>query len=275
MVQPDDPVNAQGVTQSGMIKSAAMGRVVKVLAQDGELVTAGQPILILDDPEVRRDLAFRTAEIKETEAKMRQDRVQDQTQFLEDSRDLDTWQQMLKDTQRRQEDLTIKAPFTGRLVAPNLHNLPDTIITRGQEIARVAVLDRLVIKGDIDQKDRELISSLNSKKIEVRFAGTLGKSVSVPNDSITVLPSAMPDLVDRSLGSAGGGDIPIDPHDPTGLKAEVSTFEAWVKFDNSEREYYPGQRAYVRLTLSPQSLAWQWRNKFLQLLESRGSGRWL
>ena len=275
MVQPDDPVNAQGVTESGVIKSAALGRVVKVLAQDGELVTAGQPILILDDPEVRRDLAFRTAKIKETQAAMRQDRVQDQTQFLEDSRDLETWQQMLKDTQRRQDDLTIKAPFAGRLVAPDLHNLSDTIVQRGQEIARVAVLDRLVIKGDIDQKDRELISTLDSSKIEIRFAGALGKSIPLPTNSMTVLPSAMPDLVDRSLGSGGGGDIPIDPHDPTGLKAEVSTFEAWVKFDNSAREYYPGQRAYVRLTLTSRSLAWQWRNKLLQLFESRGSGRWL
>jgi putative peptide zinc metalloprotease protein len=277
MVQPDDPLNSAGVTQSGVIKSASVGRVVKVLAQDGQLVTAGQPLLQLDDPEVRRDVAFRTAKVQQVEAQMRQDRVEDQTQLGEDEANLKVWQESLKDAKRRQSDLTIVAPFAGRLVAPTLHELPDTIVQRGQDIARVAVLDRLVIKGDIDQADRELLSDQPGVKIEVRFAGALSKSIKVPNDDGTfrVLPSAVPELVDRSLGTGGGGDIPIDPHDPTGLRAEISTFEAWVKFDNTQQEYYPGQRAYVRLTLSPHSLAWQWRNKFLQLIESRGSGRWL
>ena len=137
------------------------------------------------------------------------------------------------------------------MIAPTLHELPDTIIQRGQEIGEVAVLDRLIIKGDIDQKDRELISTLQNRKIEVRFAGELGRAVRVPDSSITVLPSAVAELVDRSLGSAGGGDIPIDPHDPSGLRAEIATFEAWVKFDNAAQEFYPGQRAYVRLTLAP------------------------
>ena len=109
MVQPDDPVDATGMTQSGIIKSASPGRVAKVLAQDGQLVTAGQPILILDDPEVRRDIAFRTAKIKATQAAVRQDQVEDQIQLLEDQKDMQVWQEMLKDAQRREADLTIRA----------------------------------------------------------------------------------------------------------------------------------------------------------------------
>jgi hypothetical protein len=47
-----------------------------------------------------------------------------------------------------------------------------------------------------------------------------------------------------------------------------------VKLDNQAEEYYPGQRAYVRLTLDKQTLAWVWTNKFYQLIEAH-PGKWL
>jgi putative peptide zinc metalloprotease protein len=275
MVQPDDPVMPDGMTQSGVLKSPGMGRVVKVVAQDGQLVTAGQAIIQLDDPELRRDLAYRSAKMKETEALMQESRVDDEVQYIEDSKDLEVWQKMLADTRRRIAELTISAPFTGRLIAPHLRELDDTIVQRGQEIGRVAVLDKLVIKGDIDQKDRELITQPQNVKIEIRLAGSLGQMIPVPQGSLTVLPGAVTELVDASLGTKGGGDITVDPRDPDGLHVDASAFEAWIKLDNRDQAVYPGQRAYIRLTLEHRTLAWRWTNMFLQLFTTRGTGRWL
>ena len=106
---------------------------------------------------MRRDLTYYTAKVREAEAKMRQSRVEDQIEFIKDIADLAVWQKELDDAKRRDADLKITAPFAGRLIAPTLHELPDTIVQPGQEIGRVAVLDQLVIRGDIDQKDFELI----------------------------------------------------------------------------------------------------------------------
>jgi putative peptide zinc metalloprotease protein len=273
MVQPDDPVDSSGIVKSGDIKSPGEGRVVAVLATDGQLVQAGQPILQLDDPAVRRDLAFYTAKVRETEAKMRQSRVENQNELMKDEADLKVWQDQLTDSQRRQSEMTIAAPFTGRLVAPNLHELPDTFVQRGQEIARVAVLDRLVIKGDIDQQDYQLIRTVQGIKVEVRLAGILGKSFA--GGEVTLPPAAVMELVHASLGSHAGGDMQVDPRDPNGKRTQTPTFEARVKLDNHDEKFFAGQRAYVRLTVDNRSLAWQWTNSFLQLLQSRDSGRWL
>jgi putative peptide zinc metalloprotease protein len=273
MVQPDDPVDASGVARSGVLKSAAPGRVIAVLAHDGQIVNAGQPILQLDDPAVRRDLAFFGAKVRETQVKMRQSSVEDQSELAMDAADLKVWKDKLSDAERQQRDLTIVAPFTGRLVAPNLHELPDTIVQRGQEIARVAVLDKLVIKGDIDQKDFQLIHQIQGIKVEIRLSGLLGKSIA--GGELTLPPAAVMELASESLGSRAGGDLQVDPRDPNGLRTQAPTFEARVKLDNPGEQFYAGQRAYVRLTLDRRSLAWQWTNRFLQLIQSHDSGKWL
>jgi len=273
MVQPDDPIGADGAVQSGMLKCAGKGRVIAVMAQDGQLVKAGDTILQLDDPEVRRDLAFYAAKVQEAQAKMRQSRVEDQIEFLKDVQDVAVWQDELADAQRRERDLKITAPFAGRLIAPTLRELPDTVVQPGQEIGRVAVLDKLVIRGDIDQKDFELIPrKMDDVKVEVRLAGALGSTIS--GGEMKLPPAAVTELVDSALGSRGGGDLIVDPRDPNGIQTQTPTFEASIKLDNPGEKFYPGQRAYVRLTLYRRTLAWLWKNKYLQLIQSH-QGKWL
>ena len=272
IVQPDDPVNADGIVQSGTLKSAGSGRVVAVVAHDGQLVNAGDTIVQLDDPEVRRDLVVYNAKVQEIEAKMRQARVEDQIDFIKDSEDLKVVQDELKDAERQESELTIASPFTGRLVAPNLHELAGTFVQRGQEIGRVAVLDRLVIKGDIEQTDFELIHRIETVKVEVRLAGRLGQAI--PGGKLKLPPAGVMELADPSLGARGGEGIQVDTRDPNGLRTLIPTFEAWVKLDNAGGQYYPGQRAFVRLTVDRRTPAWQWTNKFLQLFHAHDPNRW-
>jgi putative peptide zinc metalloprotease protein len=267
IVQPDDPLNAAGIVQSGELKSANQGWVVSVLASDGQIVRAGQPILQLDDPEVRQDLAFYKSKIQETDAKIRQARVKDQSELIQDNEDLKVYQEELKDAQRKQSELTISAPFQGRLVSPNINELAGAFIAPGQEIGRVEVLDKLVVRGDIDQTDYQLIQNLQGVKVEIRLAGLLGKSIA--GGEVTLPAAAVSDLADASLGTRGGGDQQVDPRDPSGMRAQLPTFEARVKLDNQDRAYYPGQRAYVRLTLDARTLAWQWTNRLLQLIQAK------
>jgi putative peptide zinc metalloprotease protein len=276
MVQPDDPVGADGAVESGMLKSVAQGHVVQVFAQDGQLVNAGDPILQLDDASVRRDITLFTARVHETEARLRQARIEDQIEFIKAGEDLSVWNKALADAKRREAELRITAPFAGRLIAPTLRELPDTIVRPGQEIGRVAVLDRLVIKGDIDQKDFELIQMARSAygmKIQVRLAGLLGSTLS--GGALSLPPGAVMELADPSLGSRAGGDMQVDPRDPKGIRTQLPTFEASIKLANRSETYFPGQRAFVRLTVDHRTLAWLWTNKFLQLIQSHDSGKWL
>src|SRR5690606_24732643 len=96
-------------------------------------------------------------------------------QMLIDQDELRFLQGQLQQKQKDYDDLTIRAPFDGWLVAPRLSDLPGRYLERGNEIAMVATLDTLVVRTLIDQKDGQLTMLPNDPAPEVRLAGQLGK----------------------------------------------------------------------------------------------------
>jgi putative peptide zinc metalloprotease protein len=275
VVQPDDPVGADGRTISGTLKTGGEGIVVAINAKDGQVVQAGQTILQLSNPEVDHDIKWAQAKIDESNALIRMSRATDQNELVKSRAVLVAWQSRLDDAMQRQRDLTIKAPFTGRLVAPKLAELPGSFLPRGVEIGDVAVLNKLVIKGDIEQKDAELAKNSPKLVAEIRLAGLMEQTQFVKGANVTFPPAAVTELAHPSLGQAGGDDILTDPHDPNGMRTVMPVQEAHVKLDNSAQQYYAGQRAYVRLTLENRPLIWQWTRRVLQLFQVNDTGRWL
>ena len=49
----------------------------------------------------------------------------------------------------------------------------------------------------------------------------------------------------------------------------------WVKVDNQDGVYLPGQRAYLRFELENKPLYWQWKRWVEQLIQSRSSNKWI
>lgn len=273
IVQPDDPQSPSGMVQSGELKAGGDGRVIAIHAQDGQVVNAGQPILELTNPAVKHDVDQAVAKVAEFNARIRQAGATDLIELAKDRGDLVLWQEKLQQAQQRADELKVTAPFAGRLIAPHLRELSNTFLSRGDEIGSVAVLDKLVIKGDIDQKDSQLVQGLKNFNVEVRLAGLPEKTF--VGGAVTLPPAAVSNVAHPSLGPAGGGDIQVDPHDPKGLQMQTPQFEARVKLDNPDEQFYPGQRAYVRLTLARRPLAWQWTRRFMQLLQTNDTGKWL
>jgi putative peptide zinc metalloprotease protein len=273
VVQPDDPVDARGMPISGTLKTGGEGRVTGIYATDGQLVQKGQTILQLTNPIVEYDLEVANAKIEEIDARIRQARGEDDlSELTKDQADMAAWQDKLSDAQQRLADLTIKAPFTGRLIAPRLHELPDEFLSRGTEIGMVAVLDRLIVKGDVEQDDNELLRSVPNPVAEIRLAGMPSRSL--PGGTITLPQAAVDQVVDPSVTTSGGGDVLVNPHDPKGMQAVTPQFEVHIKLDNADGQYYSGQRAYVRLTLAKKPLIWNWTRRFLQMIHMSDS-KWL
>ncbi len=273
IVQPDDPHDDRGRVTSGALKTGGSGRVIAINAHDGDTVYAGQVILELTSPDIDHQLDVVNAHREEIDARIRQARVMDQNELAKDRADQKVWDDELDEVHRRQDDLKVKAPFTGTLIAPKLKEMVDGYLPRGLEIGRVAVLSKLVVKGDITQQDAELAEQFPNHKVEVRLAGL--PVLPLKGRNVKLFPAASYDMADAALGSGAGGDIVADPHDPRGKKSQVGTFEARVDIDNNDENFYPGQRAYVRLTLDSQPLIRQWTRRVLQIIQAHDTGKWL
>jgi putative peptide zinc metalloprotease protein len=250
----------------------------------------GDVILVCTDPEVEARVAKLKAQLQEVTLRARQAMVEDAGSQIYEPQIIAV-QEHLNDAQRQMDELTIRAPLTGTLIAPEIHQLRGRFIPPGQEIGMVATMDRLLIRAALDQRDVQLASKLigpdgklqrfvnpgghsDRPVTAIRLAGDTNNVIRC--DDAQLIKSALPELPHASLGHAGGGDIAMDPRDEKGTKPIQKQFELRVALANPNAVYLPGQRAFVRVEVDRKPLIWQWGIRFLQLIEARSSeAKWL
>jgi putative peptide zinc metalloprotease protein len=186
---------------------------------------------------------------------------------------IDAEEERIQDLERRLSDLTIKAPIAGRLVAPDIETFKGRFLQQGEQVAVVMTLDRLLVKAALEQRDVEMVKGGKAPDTEVRLAGNVSRAL--PGLDATVLPGAKSQLPSPIVGQTGGGDIAVDPQDQQGTKPTTPQFELRVRLANPNGEFYPGQRAYVRMTVGHTPLLYQWTRRFLQLIDSSNTNEWL
>jgi putative peptide zinc metalloprotease protein len=80
-----------------------------------------------------------------------------------------------------------------------------------------------------------------------------------------IVPAADLNLPSPALGTGGGGEIPVDPTDPEGLRAMVSLFQIDLSIRDGMEDPHIGGRAYVRFEHDRMPLARQLFRNLKQL----------
>jgi putative peptide zinc metalloprotease protein len=268
-------VSAVGIVEPQdrrVLHAMVPGFVDVVHARDGQWLEQGQVILVARDPELENQMEQVQASIDVAEGRATMAAASPDTmaeaQMLREQ--IEVYKANLADLRRRHNDLTVRAPITGKLIAPEIDNLPGRYLQRGTEIATVATLDRLEVRAVLDQSEAQL--AYDGAPTEVRLAGLHGHTLI--GEGIKRLPGKASQLPHASLTHAGGEKYAADPKDPTGLRPTAEQFELRVRLANPEGRLYPGQRAYLRMRVDRKPLMWQWTRRLLQLVESTRS-KWL
>jgi putative peptide zinc metalloprotease protein len=241
---------------------------VPVSVRNGQRLFKGDTILICRDLELESKLAELKSKLQASQYRMHAARASDnQAQAQIELLNVASTKKELDDVQRRVDELTIKSPIDGYLVAPDIDQMAGRYLNVGDEICTVQETDQLRMRGTIDQDDVQLITENRSAKTEVRMVGQIDKAV--PATGYQVVPGASQTLSHPALTNQGGGEVAPDPHDQSGTKAANPEFELRVDLDNPGNEYIPGQRAYVRMTVRKEPLMFQWKRAVLQLIQAR------
>jgi putative peptide zinc metalloprotease protein len=263
---------AEGIVEAQnheVMTTTVPGFVKQIPVKDGQLVHKGDALVVLYDDQLDSEIAQTRAMLTQQELRRSKSRVEDQNMEESDLVAIEALKKKLADAERRQNELTVRAPFDGKLIAPHLRELPGRYLPRGVEVAQVASTDKLVIKALVDQSDAQLRAMANAKDVEVRFVGALADKPLVTQTAVLV-PGSQHDLPHASLGVQGGGEVMTSPRDPN--KPQVEQFVIRVQVDNPSEQYLPGQRAYVRMTLDQKRpLVWQWYRRLLQLIETKSA----
>jgi putative peptide zinc metalloprotease protein len=253
------------------VKVSSPGFVKEILVQDAQAVQKGDPLLVLGDDALNLRVAALQTEIERLKIQKRASAVKNQAQQRIDDLTIDRKTEELRDMLRRRDELTIRAPLDGFVVAPQIKQFNGRFLNRGETVALVAKLEKLYVYAAVDQADAELLFGARGAT-EVRL-------VSQPNtvlyaESPEPVPAAVREARHNLLTHVGGGDIPVDPSDPSGRRTLVHPFELRAELSNPDQLYVPGQRAYVRVLLDDKPLIWRWSRRFLQVIQSKDS-KWL
>jgi putative peptide zinc metalloprotease protein len=247
------------------------GFVSEVVIRDGQHVTAETPVLRLSNAALDRELNQARAKFNQALAKRQAAAVLNQANRRAYEAEVELYRNRIADLEREKEDLNVKAPIDGVLVAPQLAALPGKFLSGGKEpIGMVAGDGGLVVYASLSQDESELVHRFDAAKTpaEVRVEGATNRVLKVK--SWRFLPSGSREVRDPLVTFAGGGELQADPTDQTGRKTINNNFELEITLDTLPPDFVPvpGQRATVRFDLGKQSLAQQGWRKLQQLLQS-------
>ncbi len=270
-------VRAEGILEpldKQVLKARSPGFVSEVVARHGQLLHKGDVILIMKDDELQNKIAQLQYQVNAADYRRRQAaQSDDQNQAKVQVATEQTYQHELDDSLRKYNDLTVRSPIEGELVAMDIADTQGKFFDTGDEICTVQEVRQLRVKGTIDQQDAQLVIGYKPTdtaplaKTEIRLVSDV--ATTQPATGYRVVPGASQQIPHPALGAQNGGSVTLDPKDQTGTKAQSPEFELWVDLANPNNELIPGQRAYVRMTVDRRPLAWQWSRDLMQLIQSR------
>jgi putative peptide zinc metalloprotease protein len=157
--------------------------------------------------------------------------------------------------------LVLRAEVAGHLLLPRPDDLPGRYLKRGDVIGHVDTGEppkaRVVLpQWQISPHGADAAGRVEG--IEVRVPQSAGESW--PATLTRSVPAAARELPSPALGTAAGGEIALDPHDPKGLQALQTLFEHEIQLGADMPYRQIGTRVQVRFEHASEPLAsrlWQ------------------
>jgi putative peptide zinc metalloprotease protein len=256
---------AQGVVwlpDDARIRTGTEGFVKEVLVRDGETVRVGQPLIVLEAPDLVARQAELTAQLERLEAQYQHSLGSSPGEASAAEQARDQAQAELTRINQRLGELRIDSPVEGTLAMPYQEDLRESFVQRGAVLAHVMTNASLQVRVAVPHSDAALIRDRH-EHIEVRLAEQPANPANA--HLLREVPAATNILPAAALSDRFGGSITTDPQDPEA----VHTLEPFFLFDitvPSERFQRAGARAWVRIDHGREPLAAQWGRSLRRMM---------
>lgn len=155
-----------------VVRADGAGFVERVLVQEGDVVSAGQPLLELRNQELTRDLhelefAIEQSRLRERLALEQRDTAAGQIE----QQQRDALQRRFEERLRQVERLTVRAPTDGVIIGRELATLVGSFIPEGKELLSVGDPTQREFVAAIRQEDLPVVQSQMSRPISIRLLG--------------------------------------------------------------------------------------------------------
>lgn len=272
LVPLPDYRRAAGVVESPLTSGVFQGTegfVAAAHVRPGDTVKKGDPVVTLSSPELSAAKSAVLGKIGETKVDHSEAVARDDNgRAVAALRNLQSLDEQLRDIENREEKLIVRAPHDGVIVAADPQLVVGSYGPAGRPICVVVDQSQCRVVATVTQSDASWLFQMPREDYQVQM-----RLVSRPYDiieggGVRAVPAGQKQLPHGALGFGGGGQVEVNPNDPTHRAMKNEQFQVYVDLDEATRQHLPlGQRVYVRFTLPSKPLivqAWDRLEKALQ-----------
>ena len=259
-------VQAEGVTwpsEQSQVRAGVDGFVRDLPAEDGSAVTAGQLLVVSDDPFLDARVRALEAQVRGLKLQLNAARTVDRVQVAVVREEIAAVTADLKRARERADGLVVRSPRDGVFIAPGGKDLPGRFVRKGQLLGYVVdPNDDAIARVVVSQDDIGLVR-VRTRGLEVMPAnwGARAFTAHIRRE----VPGGTDRLPTAALGTVGGGAVAVDPRDSQGQRTLERVFEFEVGMPPEARTGYLGQRVFVRFDLGYEPLGFQMYRSLRQL----------
>ncbi len=243
------------------LRAKTGGVIANILVPPGETVSAGQPVMQLENPEIQMRLNRAQGAVAELQAAFAQATVKDKVQagMLEDR--IAAAQKTLDDARKEADGLTVRSPIGGTLLFQAYPDLPGRFLSKGQAVAVAWNGNAVVIRAMVPMTQIAHVRA-SAPEVEIRPGYDLGQTL---RGHVTrIVPTATDHLPSAVLSLEGGGpfaaspdmrednkagDSLLDVVPQASMKLSEAMFEVDIRCDDPLPVDFLNGRASVRFDL--------------------------
>ena len=238
--------------EAAHVRAGVDGFVTDVVAAADSHVEPGTLLLRLDDPILRTRLRVLEAQRAETAVRLAQEAVRDRAQEEIMREQLGHLDRAVALLESRLAALTVQSPRAGRFVGFDPEDAVGRHVRRGDLVGYVIAPGDAVVRAVVPETEVDLIQS-RVEAVAVVLAAAVDRPV--PAGALRQVPKAQAVLPSAALGTAGGGDIALDPNQAEAPTALEPVFQFDVEVSIPPEAAWIGMRAHVRIDHGTATLA--------------------
>ena len=244
------------------VRVGATGFVRRVVATPNSAVRPGDVLIELEDPILKAQRRAVAAELAVIQLRLEAAKVVDRVQTDMLKQQVKHIEARLARLRQMEGQLLVRIRLAGRFVIARAGDLPGRFVRQGDLIGYVVSPSTVFVKGVASQDDFDLIRQ-RTKKVELRVAGRLHQKRAARLRKL--VPGATTKVPSRTLTTAGGGAIAIDPRDPEGVHSLEKLFVFEIGFERPLENPALGARVHIRFDHGAEPIAWRVLRSLRQL----------
>jgi putative peptide zinc metalloprotease protein len=242
------------IPEQSIVRSGTDGFVKSVVVKSGSKVQKGQLLVECYDPLLPAEVTVIKSQLRELQTQYDVQILTDRVQAEIIREEMKAIQGKLQRAEERLTALSIKSQADGTLIVPMEEDFPGKFVRQGEMVAYVVEPSIAQVRLVIPQSDVDFVRQ-RTRKVQVRFADNIDTKI------WAVIKREVPGATDRlpssALGSAGGGEVAIDPRDAQGKTAFQHIFEFELELSDPLQIQNFGGRVFVRFNHGFEPLAKQ------------------